>query len=78
MELAVGDRRIGVIMFTDIVGYSLLAQEEAVTLLEEHRRLLRPAFARHGGREIKTIGDAFLVEFASAVSAVRCAIEIQR
>ena len=65
------------IMFTDIVGYALLAQEKAMSLLEEHRRILRPAFARHGGREVKTIGDAFLVEFASAVSAVRCAIEIQ-
>ena len=65
-------------MFTDIVGYTLLAQATTMKLLEEHRVILRPAFARHGGREVKTIGDAFLVEFASAVSAVRCAIEIQR
>src|SRR5271157_1932681 len=65
-------------MFTDIVDYTLLAQAKTMRLLEEHRRLLRPAFVRHGGREVKTIGDAFLVEFASAVSAVRCAIEIQR
>ncbi|MGD1054562.1 MAG: adenylate/guanylate cyclase domain-containing protein [Nitrososphaerales archaeon] len=72
------ERRIGVIMFTDIVGYTLFAHTKAMKLLEEHRGLLRPAFTRHAGREIKTIGDAFLVEFASAVSAVRCAIEIQR
>lgn len=65
-------------MFTDIVNYTLLAQAKAVVLLEEHRMLLRPTFARYGGREVKTIGDAFLVEFASAVNAVRCAIEIQR
>jgi class 3 adenylate cyclase len=78
MERSVGERRIGVIMFTDIVDYTLLPQAKALRLLEEHRRLLRPAFANHGGREVKTIGDAFLVEFASAVSAVRCAIEIQR
>src|SRR5271157_605305 len=65
-------------MFTDIVDYTLLAQARTMRLLEEHRRLLRPSFARHGGREVKTIGDAFLVEFASAVSAVRCAVEIQR
>ncbi|MGD0318321.1 MAG: adenylate/guanylate cyclase domain-containing protein [Nitrososphaerales archaeon] len=78
MERSVGERRIGVIMFTDIVGYTLLDQTKAIVLLEEHRGLLRPTFARHGGREVKTIGDAFLVEFASAVSAVRCAIEIQR
>jgi CBS domain-containing protein len=65
-------------MFTDIVGYTLLTQATTMRLLEEHRGILRPAFVRHGGREVKTIGDAFLVEFASAVSAVRCAIEIQR
>jgi hypothetical protein len=65
-------------MFTDIVGYTLLAQATAMRLLEEHRRLLRPAFARHEGHEVKTIGDAFLVEFASAINAVRCAVEIQR
>jgi hypothetical protein len=65
-------------MFTDIVGYSLLAQAKAMKVLEEHRRLVRPTLAMYGGREVKTIGDAFLVEFASAVSAVRCAIEIQR
>ena len=77
-DSSIGERRLGVILFTDIVGYSLLAQEKAVGLLEEHRRLVRPVFAEHGGREIKTIGDAFLVELNSAVSAVRCAIEIQR
>ncbi|MGD0146092.1 MAG: adenylate/guanylate cyclase domain-containing protein [Nitrososphaerales archaeon] len=77
-ERTLGERRIGVIMFTDIVGYTLLAPVKAMRLLDEHRRLLRPAFARYEGREVKTIGDAFLVEFASAVSAVRCAIEIQR
>ena len=78
MEQSTGDQRIGVIMFTDIVGYSLLSQATSMTLLEEYRRILRPAFDRHGGREVKTIGDAFLVEFASAVSALRCAVEIQR
>lgn len=46
-------------------------------LLEEHRALLRPAFPKHQGQEIKTIGDGFLVEFASAVAAVNCAVEIQ-
>jgi len=78
LERSVGERRIGAIMFTDIVGYTLLAPATTMRVLEEYRGILRPAFARHGGREVKTIGDAFLVEFASAVSAVRCAVEIQR
>ncbi|MGH8095104.1 MAG: adenylate/guanylate cyclase domain-containing protein [Chthoniobacterales bacterium] len=73
-------RKLAAIMFTDMVGYCALAQRDeglVVTLLEEHRTLLRPAFPKHQGQEIKTIGDGFLVEFASAVAAVNCAVEIQ-
>jgi adenylate cyclase len=74
-------RRLAAIMFTDMVGYSALAQSDeprALATLAEHNRLLRPVFARFGGREIKTVGDAFLVEFESALSAVQCALEVQR
>ncbi len=74
-------RRLAAIAFTDFVGYSAIAQRDdplALELLEEHREILRPLFARFGGQEIKTIGDAFMVEFSSALDAANCAVEIQR
>ena len=67
-------------MFTDVVGFTSLGQANenlALRLLEEHRGIVRPIVANYRGVEVKTIGDAFLVEFASALEAVECAIEIQ-
>jgi len=81
MSAAGEQRKLAAIMFTDMVGYAALAQRDdklALELLEEHRRLLRETFPRFNGTEIKTIGDAFLIEFNSALEAAQCAIEIQR
>ncbi|MGA7924097.1 MAG: adenylate/guanylate cyclase domain-containing protein [Thermoplasmata archaeon] len=75
-----GSRRLAAIMFTDMVGFTSIAQRDedsAFRLLEEHRSLLGPLFSEHGGRVIKTMGDGFLVEFASALESVRCAQRIQ-
>jgi adenylate cyclase len=72
---------LAAIMFTDMVGYSAQAQADeagALSALETHNALLRPIFAQFHGREIKTVGDAFLVEFNSALEAAECALAVQR
>jgi adenylate cyclase len=75
-------RRLAVILAADVVGYSRLMEiDEAGTLaaLKTRRKaILEPLVDRHGGRVFKFIGDGVLVEFASAMNAVQCAIELQR
>ncbi len=73
--------RLAAIMYTDIVGFSrMMEQNEAATLrlLEYHNQLVTELAADHGGKVIKTAGDAFLVDFSSALQAVKCSAAIQR
>ncbi|MCL5672938.1 MAG: hypothetical protein JRM79_03400 [Nitrososphaerota archaeon] len=74
-------RRLAAVMFTDIVGYTKLTQlseQRTLEALGEHNTIVRDAIAKHGGREVKTIGDSFLAEFDSALEALRCAVDIQQ
>src|SRR5215468_6480073 len=74
-------RRLAAILAADVVGYSRMMQaDEAGTLaaLKIHRtEILQPLLSKHHGRIIKVMGDGVLVEFASAVEAVRCAVALQ-
>ncbi len=75
-------RRLAAIVSADVVGYSLLmGRDDSATLagLKAHRReLIDPKIAEYGGRIVKTTGDGLLLEFASVVDAVRCAVDVQR
>ncbi len=76
------ERRLAAIFATDVAGYSrLMGKDEEGThaaLKACRRELIDPKIAEHHGRIVKTTGDGALVEFASAVDATRCAMEIQR
>ncbi len=75
-------RRLAAILAADVVGYSrLMGTDEigTITSLKSHRReLVDSGIAEHRGRIVKTTGDGMLVEFASVVDAVSCAVHIQR
>ncbi len=76
------ERRLAAILAADVAGYSRLMgvdEEGTLAALKACRReLIDPKIAEHRGRLVKTTGDGALVEFASAVDATRCAMEIQR
>ncbi len=76
------ERRLAAILMADVVGYSrLMGKNEDGThlaLKAVQREVTDPKVAEHRGRLVKTIGDGLLVEFASVVDAVRCAVDIQR
>src|SRR5262245_51071142 len=78
----VQERRLAAILAADVVGYSrLMEQDETATLaaLTQRRKgILAPLVSEHHGRIVKVMGDGVIVEFASAVNAVACAVELQR
>jgi len=76
------ERRLAAILCADVVGYSRLMgadEERTLAALKSHRReLIDPLIAQHRGRIFKTTGDGILIEFASVVDAVRCAVVVQQ
>jgi adenylate cyclase len=76
------ERRLAAVLAADVAGYSRLMgldEERTLTQLKTFRKtVVDPGIATHRGRIVKTTGDGMLVEFASAVDAARCAVEIQR
>ena len=76
------ERRLAAILCADVVGYSRLMgadEEKTLAVLKGHRReLIDPLIDLHRGRIFKTTGDGMLIEFASVVDAVRCAVVVQQ
>ena len=74
-------RRLAAILAADVVGYSRMMQVDEAGMLAalkaRRTEMLQPLMSTHHGRIIKIMGDGVLVEFASAVNAVECAIELQ-
>jgi len=74
-------RKLAAILAADVVGYSRMMGEDeagAATLVRERREAAQPIIAAHGGRLFKTMGDGMLIEFASVVAAVECALAVQK
>ena len=75
------ERRLAAVLAADVAGYSrLMGTDEVGTLTAlkaDRREIVDPSIAAHNGRIVKTTGDGMLVEFASAVDAVTCAVAVQ-
>jgi class 3 adenylate cyclase/uncharacterized protein YdcH (DUF465 family) len=74
------DYRLAAVMFTDIVGFSRMMEEDekgTLVTLDFHNKLVREQVERFRGGVIKTIGDAFLAQFSTTLDAVQCALAVQ-
>ena len=76
------ERRLAAILAADVVGYSrMMGANEVGTLTAIrawHTDIIQPLMTKHSGRVVKLMGDGVLAEFASAVNAVECAVELQK
>ena len=76
------DSGVVTLMFTDVEGSTALTRrvgdEVARRAIESHRRIVREAIGKHGGREIDSIGDGFMITFLSTRQAISCAVAIQK
>ena len=72
------DYRLAAIMFTDIMGFSRMMERDenkTLSILKEHNRIIQNIVKECGGNVIKTIGDAFLIDFKNTVNSVKCGIK---
>ncbi len=76
------ERKLAAILAADMVGYSRLMEADEEGTIARHKAhredLIDPKISAHRGRIVKTTGDGLLVEFASVVDAVACAVAVQR
>ena len=74
------ERKLAAIMFTDIAGFTEISaedEENAFSIIEIQRQVLKPIVKGHGGKWLKEMGDGLLISFPSSIQAVDCAIAIQ-
>jgi class 3 adenylate cyclase len=81
-DIELSERSVRTVLFTDLVAHTEMMQrlgdERGRDVLREHERITRDALKQHGGVEIKTDGDSFMVSFASVTAAMDCAVALQR